>query len=90
MNGSFGGKNSGFLFTEALYRIRSDCMAAIWFDKSPDGSGNIPAPASDWRIFWRMGKHFLISSDFSLSSHSDWWISCKNSKCLFFFAPHLQ
>lgn len=37
MNGSFGGKNSGFLFTEALYRIRSDCMAAIWFDKSPDG-----------------------------------------------------
>lgn len=49
--GSIGGKDSGFLFTKALYQTRSDCLAAIWFDAPPNGNGYISSSASSRCIF---------------------------------------
>lgn len=48
---SQGHKNAPKPTTEALYRTRSDCLAAIWFDAPPNGNGYISSSASSGCIF---------------------------------------
>lgn len=42
---------AAFCLQKALYRTKSDCLAAIWFDAPPNGNGYISSSASSRCIF---------------------------------------
>lgn len=54
------------MFTKALYRTKSDCLAAIWFDAPPNGNGYISSSASSRCIFDGWGSTFLFLLVFRL------------------------